>query len=240
MRILILTTDTIHHRKFVSEVAKFGDVLSVVAEPTSNQPGFLTATKTLGVIQESFEKGCWPDCSDTTMSSHSDVLYVSDINHVGAFEAVTRFAAEITFVYGTGVLTAATIQCLSSPVLNLHGGDPQRYRGLDSHLWALYHGDVLGLQVALHHVERTIDTGDIVDIQPLSLTQQVEIEQLRAMTTEVSTQMAITAIRRLSESGALERKKQVSVGRYYSHLPSVLLPRCRSNLMKALGRLQVD
>ena len=47
--------------------------------------------------------------------------------------------------------------------INLHGGDPEKYRGLDSHLWSIYHEDWASLVSTLHVVSKDLDAGDSIE-----------------------------------------------------------------------------
>ena len=54
------------------------------------------------------------------------------------------------------------ISIFENKIFNLHGGDPEKYRGLDSHYWSIYHNDFKSLITTLHKVRPILDTGEIV------------------------------------------------------------------------------
>ena len=124
---------------------------------------------------------------------------------------------DVIFVYGTGKLGPELVHAAPF-VLNFHGGDPERYRGLDSHLWALYHKDFDALQVTLHHVDDGLDTGDIVFQTQLSVGS---VADLQAQTELACVQLAHLALHGI-EAGFLPRRKQRTKGRYYSRMPQEL------------------
>ena len=123
----------------------------------------------------------------------------------------------VVFVYGTGKLGPKLVRCCPY-VLNFHGGDPERYRGLDSHLWALYHEDYEALQVTLHHVDDGLDTGDIVFQTQLNIGS---LADLQAQTEHACVQLANLALHGI-KTGFLPRRKQRSKGRYYGRMPQEL------------------
>ena len=135
---------------------------------------------------------------------------------------------DVIFVYGTRKLCPEWVR--GAPyVLNLHGGDPERYRGLDSNLWALYNQDYDALQVTLHHVDDELDTGDIVFQTQFELPRSPSLGYLQAETTRVCIRLALLALVGI-KSGFLPRRPQRTLGRYYSRIPEELRERCETNL----------
>ena len=130
------------------------------------------------------------------------------------------------FVYGTGKLGHELVRA-APYVLNFHGGDPERYRGLDSHLWALYHRDYDALQVTLHHVDDELDTGDIVFQTQLELPPKASLECLQAETANVCIRLAPLALAGIAD-GFLPRRPQRSKGRYYGRMPDELREGCEA------------
>lgn len=141
---------------------------------------------------------------------------------------VRRHNPDVVFVYGANKLGPELVHA-APYVLNFHGGDPERYRGLDSHLWALYHRDYDALQVTLHHVDDGLDTGDIVFQTQVDLSLACSLDDLSFRTMEECIRLAHLALRGI-EDGYLPRRKQRTVGRYYSRMPDELRGRCETNL----------
>ena len=46
-------------------------------------------------------------------------------------------------------------------IFNLHGGNPEEFRGLDSHYWSIYHNN-FNLYSCLHKLSYKLDDGDII------------------------------------------------------------------------------
>ena len=44
-------------------------------------------------------------------------------------------------------------------LINVHRGIINKYRGLDSDLWAIYHKDLDNIGVTIHKVDENLDTG---------------------------------------------------------------------------------
>lgn len=137
---------------------------------------------------------------------------------------VLNARADVVIVYGTGKLPPELVRA-APYVLNLHGGDPERYRGLDTNLWALLDLDLAAVQVTLHHVDDSLDTGDIVFQTRLNITGVQSLAGLESLTTETCVQLALLALHGI-KAGFLPRRPQRSRGRYYSRMPDRERERC--------------
>ena len=135
---------------------------------------------------------------------------------------------DVILVYGTGKLDPPIVRA-APHVLNFHGGDPGTHRGLDSHLWALDQHDPLGLQVTLHYVDDSLDTGDIVFQHQLDLTGVSSLAGLQRRTMETCVELARLALNGI-ERGFLPRRTQRAPGRYYSLFPDKQRGRCETYL----------
>ncbi len=146
------------------------------------------------------------------LKEYRPFLYSENINTPKCWRIMEQ--AEIVMVYGTGKLTEETIS-KNNIILNFHGGNPEYYRGLDSHLWAIYHND-WNLQATMHHVEPTLDTGDIVF--QTGLAGFKSWEELEEVNNQAAIDMALLTL----SSKWLPRRKQAKRGRYYGAMPEPL------------------
>ena len=152
-------------------------------------------------------------------------IYYEDVNTSKCWRAMEQ--AEIVMVYGTGKLTEEAIS-RNDTILNFHGGNPEYYRGLDSHLWAIYHND-WNLQATMHHVEPTLDTGDIVF--QAGLTGFRTWEELQEANNQAAIDMALLAL----SAEWLPRRKQAKRGRYYGAMPEELKEKCIAKISKTFS-----
>ena len=84
----------------------------------------------------------------------------------------------------------------------------------------------------MHLVEKSFDTGALVEQQPISLDPGLSIINLRFVTTKLVVAMTKRIIRNLA-NGRLEYNKQLFVGRYYGPMPHIL----KLKTSKTLSRL---
>lgn len=109
---------------------------------------------------------------------------------------------------------------------NLHGGNPEYYRGLDSHWWAIYHRDWDNIVTTLHWIDIGVDTGDICLQSAVPLKQDLYRSNMEVCAALINMTLNLTV---------LPRRKQVKKGRYYSSIPEELKEVCRERLRKQIG-----
>ena len=162
---------------------------------------------------------------------------VADINDPKVIEAVQDWQPDLTVAFGVRRLKPETIDELPGILLNLHGGDPEKYRGLDTHLWAVYHSDFDSLVTTLHVLAPRLDTGDIVRQGHIPLRKHMPLHELRAANTEVCIELVNDAIEMLESQDKPTLTKQRQVGRYYSFMPSVLKDQVKRRFEIFTGKL---
>lgn len=217
MNVALLTTDTTHHTYFAWKLAERFPLSAVVVEQRVARPPFETHHP-FEDERDAYERDGLLAGFDGGLEAIAAVQSVESVNDAD-------IDADVALVFGTGRLLPETIAAAPS-CLNLHGGNPEEYRGLDTHLWAIYHGDFSGLVTALHVVEPALDTGDIVEVAPIPLSHAMPLYELRGRNTQVCVELAVRALEQLDASGTVPRRPQSRVGRYYSFMPAVLKDRC--------------
>src|SRR5262249_48677632 len=151
---------------------------------------------------------------------------VPNMNDASAVAALSELAPEAVLVFGTGWLRAPVIAVQPRLMLNLHGGDPEEYRGIDSHLWAIYHRDFPALVTTLHRVAPDLDDGEVVLQAPVPLRRNMGLHELRQANTVVCADLALSALATVAARGDVPSRSQRRKGRYYSFMPSALKEIC--------------
>ena len=138
MKIIILTTQTLHHTKFVQDILEICPDTDVILETKSLTPPFDTNHSYLK-LQDDYESSLWFQGGLPKIKNFAHSIEVESINDQGCLSFIMEAKPDLIVVFGTSRIRKSLIKCLSRPALNLHGGDPEHYRGLDSHLWTIYH-----------------------------------------------------------------------------------------------------
>lgn len=222
MRVALLTTDTSHHLYFAWQVAQRFPFTSICVETREQRASFETFHP-FEAQRDDYEREVLLAGAPGSLHAIAAVQEIDDVN--GAAGRIRELAPDVLLVFGTGRLFPETI--VAAPVcVNLHGGNPEEYRGLDTHLWAVYHRDFGGLVTALHHVDTELDTGDLVDVRLIPLRRGMQLSELRSENTKVCVDLSVAALEELESTGAVRRRPQRGRGRYYSFMPSVLKDVC--------------
>ncbi len=225
MKLLILTTQTTHHTKFVQEIAATWDSVKAVVETRSLIAPFDVYHDYISQ-QNAYEKKIWFDRKDVAISDIVETISVNNINDSQCLSFIRDYAPDLAIVFGTGKILPDIINLLKGRIINLHGGNPEHYRGLDTHLWAIYHGEFDQIVTCLHEVAPSIDTGDIIDKMPIEILKYMDLYQLRAQNTKCCVKMVLNAIDRFDRQGKIISTAQTQNGRYYSFMPAVLKDIC--------------
>jgi hypothetical protein len=216
-----------HHAYFVDCLQKDFQLSLIVQTVGSSNQDPIRAQLELDTRR--FEEERWFQGRAPSVCQIAPAVAVHGINSDEALRAVLRTEADVAVTFGTGILSGTTLSELQDRRLNLHGGDPERYREIDFHLWSLYHGDESGLVTALHLLEEDGDASDIVAGQSLDVAAAESIEQLRSINTEAATRLVLHALVGIDRFGDVPSRRQRNADRYYSALPGQLVGRCRNS-----------
>ncbi len=226
MKILILTTETTHHNYFVKKIHEISDDLFVIYETKKPKvPEFKIYHKFEDEMVK-YERNLWFNSKNKKLKFISNSITFNSVNDSDCIKLIDQINPDLTFVFGTGILNKKTISKINTNLFNFHGGDPEMYRGLDSHLWSIYHNDYNSLVSTLHKVEPTLDTGEILFKRKIKINKNLKLHQLRSLNTQECVKMAKDTINCLSNSSKIFSYKQKTKGRYYSFMPAVLKEIC--------------
>lgn len=225
MKIVLLTTQTTHHAYFARAMARRFDQVTALCETQGPSWPFETAHP-FEEERERLERERWFGGAEAALEDVLPTRRFSNLNAPEAVAALVEEKADMAVAFGPGRLDRAVIEAAPGPLLNLHGGDPEDYRGLDSHLWAIYHGDFAGLVTTLHRVDAGLDTGDIVLQEALRLTPGMPLSALRAVNAEACVRLCVCAADMMERQNDVLSRPQRRKGRYYSAMPGVLKDLC--------------
>ncbi len=105
----------------------------------------------------------------TCQKSICQYRYISNINDSSLIELLqTNKNIEKVILTGANYLKGIQYESVSQKVkhiLNIHMGDPNKFRGLDSNFWALSSNPDSNASVTLHYANKNLDTGEIIYIE---------------------------------------------------------------------------
>ena len=231
MKIVVLTTETLHHTFFVKEINKVFQLEKIFVETASVSPPFETYHAFEGE-RDVYEKKVFFDGGGVSLTDVAPTKYVGSINDSETIRMLSELRPEIIIVFGTGKIYREVIQVCPMGIINLHGGNPEEYRGLDSHLWTIYHNDFKSLIVTLHHLNEELDDGDIILQGNIKMYSMIQLHELRRYNTEKCIELTLSAIDMYKRYGRFISRPQRKLGRYYSFMPSSLKEICLKRFIK--------
>ena len=232
MNITILTTQTTHHTFFVKSLLNLGYNITVFLELNQNLAFPFSTFHQYENLRENYEREKWfpSRLKSILIEDLVDIRKFASINSVESINAIREVNSDLILVFGTGLIKKEFIKAtLNTPILNLHGGDPEKYRGLDSHLWAIYHKDYNSLVTTIHKLDENLDTGEIVQQGKLIIKKGSRLETLRSINTEMCVELSKFAIEMFCDNRRIISTPQIQKGRYYSAMPSELKSLCVKN-----------
>jgi methionyl-tRNA formyltransferase len=225
MRVVLLTTKTLHHLYFSTMLCDTGYLIGVALETPGREPTFPTFHP-FEALRDEYEKKYFFHNTPPRFEDLTEIHLTDSVNDPETLDWMNRMRPDLTVVFGTRRLSPKTIEIANLDCLNLHGGNPELYRGLDSHYWTIYHSDFENLVTTLHHVDIEYDTGPLVSFKALSLFPNMEIHQLRAVNTEACVELVLNEARKIDDGRSVSSVPQKEKGRYYSAMPAVLKEEC--------------
>jgi methionyl-tRNA formyltransferase len=237
LKTILLTTETSHHLYFLWKLGDLCPLHALFWETHSLQASFETAHP-FEEARAHYEKDIALKDAPKSIMDSLPVYQYDSVNDGDCVEQLKALDPDIIIIFGTGKVCPEIISIPRKACLNLHGGAPEFYRGLDTHLWAIYHNDFQNLITTLHFVEPELDTGKIVFEEQLPITQDTSLEKLRIVNTKACVNMSALAINGLSQNGYLPSREQLQAGRYYSFMPKDLKEVCVRKYKRYLQRLR--
>lgn len=241
MKIIILSTDTNHHRYFINSLNKEFPLEALFFETNGlnkknlfikrikNSKGLFR--KLYNIIfspywqlplwnkkEDFFEKKQFFKKISEELPKDIPFRIVCNVNDKDSLLEIRRLNPDVIILFGVGRIKMALIKTPKVGILNVHRGIVPNYRGLDSNLWAIYFGDFDNIGVTIHFVDENLDTGDIVFQEKLKLSPADKIYHLRYITTVIATNLVLKALRDIEKS-LLKSTPQPIEGGYVSFIP---------------------
>ena len=216
-KIIVLSSDTAHHRYFLNTILKEGITIAGCLFETKHVEAAFPTGPLFETEEDSFESKHFFNKIPRELPNGL-ALEVETVNSLKSAEKIRKLNPDFGVVFGTGKISEDVIKMFPDGLINVHRGIAEEYRGLDTDLWAIYHNDYENIGVTIHKVEPLLDTGDVVLQEPMKLKVGMKTHQIRYFTSLIATDLVIQAIKSYL-SGTIQYKPQLKKGRYYSFMP---------------------
>lgn len=216
--IVLLTNESTHHHYFIKKINKKFINLHIFLEKKQIRASFNTKHNIDKEIAN-YEKKIWFKNKYYPIKKKFKVFEFYDFNTKRCINSINKIKPDYIISFGSSFLKKKFLVNFKNRIFNFHGGEPSLYRGLDSHFWAVYHGDFNNLYVTFHKIDKGLDTGRVILKKKINLKQLKHFKELRASNTEICLQLFNKF---LKNKNSLKSFKQKKIGRYYSFMPTVL------------------
>jgi methionyl-tRNA formyltransferase len=118
--------------------------------------------------------------SDMSLLKRKNVLMCTkeQLNSRFVRQTLFKVRADVGFVFGAPLLKEEVFSIPKYGCVNIHTGLVDHYRGVDSSLWALHDNrpDLVG--TTLHYIDKSIDTGRVIDMRTVNISDDDNLETL--------------------------------------------------------------
>ncbi len=236
MRVIVLTTETPHHLYFIKEISTVFNITGIGLESKVLKAPFQTH-HSFEDARDHYEITELLQGEKMRFKDYCETKAFNNINDEGCIKFVAGLKPDVIVTFGTGIIRKPLIRLCPNGFVNLHGGDPEYYRGLDTHMWAIYHREFEQLIVTLHRLNPSLDGGEIIQRTQIRLDKNSKITKLRADNSKLCVQLTLSALLTFNQLGSLMSKPQQRKGRYYSFMPADLKEICVKNFKQYLQKL---
>lgn len=220
MKIAVVTPLENHHKYIITEIHKRYKKLFVINDRKRIKPKFNINLKNI-ILQRKYEKKLWFK-KTLKFSKQIKTIKINNVNLEKNIIKIKKLKPDLLITSGAIKLSGNFLKKFKDiKIVNLHGGDPNYYRGLDSLSWAIYHNDFANLKVSMHYVNEKLDCGNIIDIKKIRIFKNMKFYQLRAENVETTKKMLLVYLQKISKNKRIKPKKN-KFGKYYSFMPSIL------------------
>ena len=218
MKILILSTQTKHHTYFINKIAELHDICGIIYERKVLKKDYPTGPfydNLADKFEDKFFENEVPN--DLSDDLKKKIVEVHSVNNKHLQKYIKSMSPDLIITFGTGIVKPYIFNTAKWGTINIHRGQIDKYRGLDSDLWAIKNEDFDNIGVAIHYVDEDLDTGDVLSTGKDSLTKVYEIYHLKYHTTILATNMMLNVLEKFQyENGKIEGEKQTEFGEYYT------------------------
>jgi folate-dependent phosphoribosylglycinamide formyltransferase PurN len=103
------------------------------------------------------------------------VIKIGSVNSKRCRRALQLLKPRAVAVYGTRIISQATLDAIDAPFINYHAGINPKYRGQHPAYWARACGDDENAGVTVHLVDKGVDTGEVIYQAPVAFERRDNI-----------------------------------------------------------------
>jgi methionyl-tRNA formyltransferase len=235
LRIAILSTDTVHHRYFINSIEKEGINISKYIFETTLVKSNLKNHNFFKNEENKYENENFFKSIPKNLNKKK-LIKLKNINSKVSLKILEKSKFDIGIVFGCRKIKQNVIKNFKFGLINIHRGVINKYRGLESDLWALFFKDFNNIGVCLHFIDNNLDTGAIIKQKKIRIIKNMRIYQIRYLTTILATKMITNLIKKKFKD-LKNARKQKKFGKYFSFMPYYKKRKAKINFDKYVKTL---
>jgi methionyl-tRNA formyltransferase len=239
MKIAIFTGNSIRHKFFANSISKIVDETLVISETRKNDAVMFENNNQISDIERHFlerfktEKEYFAG-NDFFLGKTIPVEY-KEVNLKYIIDVIKDFSPDIMLVFGSSIIHDELISLAKkNRFLNLHLGLSPYYRGSGTNFWPFINEEIQYLGSTILHLDRGIDTGDIVTHVRPKIIENDNVHTIGCKIIQESVETFKKIFELISNGKELNRVKQwePSIKRYYKNadFTEEILEKYRDNL----------
>ena len=225
MRIALLTSDDLPARRCAEVLAQGYDLGAIILRTSFPTLPFDTA-HTLDDDQRAYEGETWFGGNPPALKDMAPVTEIPDMTDAAAAKAVTAAAPDVVVALHAGTIGPAIRDMMGQRAVVLHGAHPPDFRGDDTHLWAVYHGEEHALECVVQQTAAEANTGALLFIQAPEMPSDMALHELRSTVTETCLQGMRKVLTFFDSGGMMSLTRLQRHGQVYTPMPAVLKDYC--------------
>ncbi len=230
MKVVILSTLSTRHKYLLSKINKKFKIQKIIIETSSVNPKFKIYHE-IEKKRDLYEKKKL-NLKDFKKIPNSVFFKSKNINNKNVVKLLLNLKPDIIIASGIRIIKPEIVKKFKNKIYNLHGGNIYKYRGLDSHLWSIYHNDFKSFDVILHRLSNKVDTGNIIFRDKIKIDNKTNLINLRAKNIRIAIKLVLKFLKIKKNKNHIKEIKIKNIGRYYSFMPSILKQVCINKFKK--------
>ena len=199
MKILFISTDSDYHRYYINRVNEHFEIVAVVYETYKLQHKF-ERIYPFRNQEEQYDQKFWVDGIQPELPPDLPVYYINRVIDDDFPKILEKVGdVDVAVVGGSSKIYPHVIEYFRLGMINIHRGIAQKYRGLDSEYWAIYHEDYQNIGVTIHYIDKGLDTGDVILQRSIKIDSASKIFHIKYLTCTMGMDLMVEALTQLRD-----------------------------------------
>ena len=164
----------------------------------------------------------WAERHDVPVRRHRT------IRDPALLEDLRALSPDVLVLAGADIVPELVLDVPGRGAINPHYGLLPEYRGMNVAEWSVFHGDPVG--VTVHYVDPGIDTGDILEREPIRVDPGDDLASIRAKQQALARELLLRAVERIAIGDVDAISQRPDEGRQFYRMHPAIRRRVQRSL----------